>query len=183
MLPILRELWLDRLIVLVLVAAILAGSALAFGLYGALVAAGVVAALVAVYEVVTPKPDIRTYDSAPPEVLGLLDIHGVRALCFGHTHRPFGHWDEAGRLHGNSGSWCPAFFDQACTRPVLERRPVLLVTTDGPSLEGGVHWWKDGELVPDETGARPGPARSDPKPTPSAGPSRRFPASADPPAP
>ena len=85
---------------------------------------GVMIALFALYEIVTPKPDIRTYDSAPPEVRNILDIHDVRAMCMGHTHRPGWSWDEKG-LCGNSGSWCPAFTDQERTKPVLDQPAVL----------------------------------------------------------
>src|SRR6185295_5276513 len=113
---------------------------LAFGGRGAAIGAACVAALFAGYELLMPNPDIRTYDSAPPSVKTLLDIHGARAICFGHTHRPFAEWDDKGRLYGNSGSWCPAFHDPACTSPVLDRRPLLLLSTDGDRLEGGLFW-------------------------------------------
>jgi UDP-2,3-diacylglucosamine pyrophosphatase LpxH len=158
MLPILRELWLDRLAltsVLVLSVGIawLAGGRLSAG-----VTLAVLLALFALYEIRTPKPDIRTYDSAPPEVRELLDIHGAHALCMGHTHRPFGSWEGGGgardegpspRFFGNSGSWCPAFHDDRCTSPVLGRRPLILLTSEGGALSGGLFWWDRAGLVPD----------------------------------
>ena len=149
MLPILRELWLDRvglafLIVLVAgVATLLAGWSVGAITLGALVV------LFVLYELLTPKPDIRTYDSAPLTVLELFDIHDVRAICMGHTHRPFARWDDRGRVYANSGSWCPAFIDPHCTKPVLDRRPLLFFTTEGDALRGGLYWWKDGELIAD----------------------------------
>ena len=154
MIPILRELWLDRLflalavVVISLVAFFLLGSRAAYVVGGLL-------ALFALYEVVTPKPDIRTYDSAPPAVKGLFEIHDARAVCLGHTHRPYGAWEERGgvqRFYGNSGSWCPAFHDQDCTRPVLTRRPVLWLTGEASEVVGGLYWWDGNELVP-EAGA------------------------------
>jgi UDP-2,3-diacylglucosamine pyrophosphatase LpxH len=148
MIPILRELWLDR--------TILAGGLLSAAILGALAGGastgGVVlaafGALFGAYELLTPKPDIRTYDSAPPEVLRLFDIHGVRAICMGHTHRPFGRWD-AGRFHGNSGAWCPAFRDALCTEPVLPARPLLWLTSAEGELRGGLFWWRAGRLEAD----------------------------------
>jgi hypothetical protein len=120
-----------------------------------------------VYEVATPKPDIRTYDSAPPAVRKLFDIHGARALCMGHTHRPWGIWDEGPapgggtepRFHGNSGSWCPAFRDQDCTERVLARRPLLMLSSNGEALWGGQCWWDGEALTPEPGAAREEPAR------------------------
>jgi hypothetical protein len=99
----------------------------------------------------TPTPDLRTYDTAPPRVKELFAIHGVRAVCMGHTHRPFGHWEGLGekRFWGNSGSWCPAFRDAMCTEPVLPKRPLLLLTSEGNALWGGLFWWNGRELAAD----------------------------------
>jgi UDP-2,3-diacylglucosamine pyrophosphatase LpxH len=156
MIPILRELWLDRVflalgvLVISLAAFLLVGHAALYILLGLL-------GLFVVYEVMTPKPDIRTYDSAPPAVKGLFEIHGARAVCLGHTHRPYGAWEERGghpRFYGNSGSWCPAFHDQDCTRPVLTKRPVLWLTSEAGEVFGGLHWWNGRELIPDAGSVR-----------------------------
>ncbi len=154
MVPILRELWLDRTAIVTLSIVLVLASA-AVGWPFAAITAAVVAALFVAYEIVTPKPDLRTYDQAPATVRALWDIHGARAICMGHTHRPFAHWVE-GRFHGNSGAWCPAFKDQLCTQPVLDRRPVLLLTTEGETIRGGLHWWDGVALRPDGD-----PSRSD----------------------
>lgn len=158
MLPILRELWLDRLGVAAIVIAVSAIAWLAGGTLGLAIALGVLAVLIAIYEVFMPKPDIRTYDSAPPTVKKIFDIHGARAICMGHTHRPWGVWDEdpakGPRFHGNSGSWCPAFHDKECTEPVLARRPLLLLTSDGDALTGGLFWWDGRALVAEEGATR-----------------------------
>lgn len=154
MLPILRELWIDRLFLALFV---LVASAVAFAVSGAVVGASVLGALVVafvVYEIATPKPDIRTYDSAPEEVRGLLDIHEARAMCTGHTHRAFGRWGDDGRFWGNSGSWAPAFRDAECKEPVHDRRPLLWLTTEGEAIRGGLVWLVDGELVADGEGFR-----------------------------
>ena len=71
----------------------------AFGARPALATLAAAGALVVVYERATPKPDLRSYDSAPDAVKQIFAIHGVRAVCLGHTHRPSGAWeiDERGR--------------------------------------------------------------------------------------
>ena len=162
MVPILRELWLDRVFLLL---GLLLLSLVAFLLLGskALYVVGGLLALFVLYEVVTPKPDVRTYDSAPPSVKGLFEIHDARAVCLGHTHRPYGTWEERGgapRFYGNSGSWCPAFHDQDCTRPVLTTRPVLWLTGEAGEVFGGLHWWDGQELVPEAEAVRAQPARA-----------------------
>src|SRR5678816_2331862 len=57
-----------------------------------------------------------------------------------HAFRAFG-------IHVG-GAWCPAYVDPECTKRVLERRPVLLLSTRGDALWGGLHWW-NGALEPD----------------------------------
>ncbi len=158
MIPILRELWLDRFAMLL---AAIASAALALGAFGARPALAMLAAagaLVAVYERATPKPDLRSYDRAPGAVRQIFAIHGVRAVCLGHTHRPSGVWEGHGerapRFLGNSGAWCPAFRDPLCTEPVLPRRPLLLLTSEGRSCGGGLMWWDGKDLAPDEGATR-----------------------------
>lgn len=153
MIPILRELWLDRI---GLAGVVVVVASLAFAVASVTVAAVVTGVLVAAfvaYEVVTPKPDIRTYDSAPATVRQLFEIHGVKAMCMGHTHRPVGSWEGA-RFWGNSGSWCPAFVDRECTQPVLDGRPFLWLTVDDVSVWGGLHWFRGGVIEADPKGTR-----------------------------
>ena len=165
MLPILRELWLDRLAILILFIALTATAGVAFGVLGAGLVVIAAIAAVAVYELLVPKPDLRSYDTAPASVKELFAIHGVRAVCMGHTHRPFGRWegDETPCFRGNSGAWCPAFRDQGCTEPVLPRRPLLLLTSEGDALHGGLFWWDGRTLAPDAEGTESPPARRESK--------------------
>ncbi|MBX3214213.1 MAG: metallophosphoesterase [Labilithrix sp.] len=162
MVPVVRELWVDRVALAAFSVAVVVLAAISAGLVACAIAACVIVALFVVYELVTPKPDIRTYDSAPPTVLRLFDIHGVRAICMGHTHRPFARFSDKG-LYANSGSWCPAFEDQLCTRPVLDGRPVLWLTTERVAvtgedhLYGGLHWWRQGVLLADPEASRAAP--------------------------
>ncbi len=125
MIPVLRELWLDRLGLLLFAISCTAAAWWLGGRAAAAIASGLAALLLAAYERTTPKLDLRTWDSAPPRVKALFEIHRARAICMGHTHRPFAVWEGGAepRLYANSGSWCPAFRDQLCTEPVLARRP------------------------------------------------------------
>lgn len=156
MIPILRELWLDRLFIAVFIVSCALLAALFGGAKAGLITLGVLVVLFVFYEVLTPKPDIRTYDSAPPNVKRLFQIHGVHAICMGHTHRPFSVWEQglsaAPRFFGNSGAWCPAFRDNECTERVLPARPLLLLTGEGGQVTGGLHWW-DGQRLSPEPGA------------------------------
>jgi UDP-2,3-diacylglucosamine pyrophosphatase LpxH len=176
MIPVVRELWVDRVVLAGFVLLAFALSATVFGIALGVGTLAVLLALFVIYEVLTPKPDIRTYDSAPPSVLALFDIHGVRAICMGHTHRPFVRFVDAG-MYANSGAWCPAYVDAECTKRVLDRRPLLLLSTFGDTLWGGLHWW-NGVLEADAEHARSelNPLRRHPgrtaTPSEEAGPSR-----------
>jgi hypothetical protein len=155
MLPIVRQLWLDRLgLALVVGAASVVASAVVGPRRGATVT-GALALAFAGYETLVPKPAVESLEAPPPGVRALFEIHRVRALCFGHTHRPFGVW-EGDRFHGNSGSWAPAFRDAECLEPMARARPVLLLVSDGASLTGGLYRWspREARLEPDPTGAR-----------------------------
>jgi hypothetical protein len=151
-----RELWLDRIVLGALLGIATPAAWIVAGKWAAAATACGLAAGFVGYELATPKPDLRTNDSPPDAVERLFGIHDVRAVCMGHTHRPFGEWRE-GRFWGNSGSWCPAFRDVHCTEPVLDGRPFLHLTSEpNEPLRGGLSWWKNGEIVP---AASPMPAR------------------------
>lgn len=153
MIPLLREAWLDRVAFILFIGLVVLGAYMMGGPKGALYTGGALLALFVIYEVVTPKPDLRTYDSAPPTVRSLWEIHSAKAICMGHTHRPFSHWED-GLFYGNSGAWCPAFRDQACTQPVLDGRPFLMLWSDGGEVYGGLHWLRGDALVPEPTAVK-----------------------------
>jgi UDP-2,3-diacylglucosamine pyrophosphatase LpxH len=153
MMPIIRELWADRVSLGAVVLLVVAFTALLAGPLPGLATLGVCVLLFLLYERLVPKPELRAYDANPPRVEQLFAIHGVRAVCLGHTHRPYAKWQE-GRVLANSGTWCPAFQDLECTKPVLPERPCILLTTDGEALSGGLHWWKDGVLRADPAHSR-----------------------------
>jgi UDP-2,3-diacylglucosamine pyrophosphatase LpxH len=179
MIPVVRELWVDRVVMAGFVLLAFLSSTIALGIVGGLATLGALIVLFVLYEVFTPKPDIRTYDSAPEAVLELFDIHGVRAICMGHTHRPFVRVVDAG-VYANSGAWCPAYVDAECTKRVLERRPVLILSTRGDALWGGLQWWNGAlEADPDHSRTEVNPVRRRPdrNATPSEA-AERSPASA-----
>jgi UDP-2,3-diacylglucosamine pyrophosphatase LpxH len=148
MLPVLRELWLDRVV-------LVGGALMVLGLVGLLgsvrqagIALGIYLVLFLLYELLIPKPDTRTYDTPPAEVRRLYAIHNVRAVCMGHTHRPLANWSD-GQFWGNSGTWCPAFYDRECTKPVLDGRPFLWLVARGDDLSGGLRWLRNGVIAPE----------------------------------
>ena len=147
----LRELWLDRAAIAAALVAVTLAASTRGGAF-ALAAFTITSVLWTLYELLVPKPDIRSYDSPPSDIDRLFEVHGVRALCLGHTHRPSARW-EGGRFRGNSGSWSPAYRDAACTVAVLDGRPLLVLTSADGALSGGLMWWRGGSLVPDSRGA------------------------------
>lgn len=61
---------------------------------------------------VTGLFDARAYGAATDARLRaaahrLCSLHGARGVVMGHTHQPFGRWED-GRFFGNSGTWAPA---------------------------------------------------------------------------
>lgn len=153
MLPILREAWLDRTGLFAFLALAIGGTWLIGGQTAGLIAIGAAVFLFVLYELLTPKPDLRTYDQAPPTVRKIWDIHRVSGICMGHTHRPFAFWED-GRFYGNSGAWCPAFRDRECTQPVLSGRPFLMLWNERDHLAGGLYWLRNGKLVAEPEGVR-----------------------------
>lgn len=156
MIPIIRELWVDRVGLACVAAVVTMAVALLVGPLPGLATLALWVGLFFAYERFVPKPELRAYDAAPPRVEQLFAIHGVRAVCLGHTHRPYAKWLDD-KVLANSGTWCPAFQDLACTKPVLAERPCLVFTTEGDALHGGLHWWSEGVLRPDEAHCRPAP--------------------------
>lgn len=73
-------------------------------------------------------------------------VAGVRRIVFGHTHR-----ERHVRIDGievlNPGTWSPAFEDVACTRRV-GRRAVVRIVPDGPQGRiGRLDEWRTGRLI------------------------------------
>ena len=78
-----------------------------------------------------PSPTSAPTTRRRPTVLRLFDIHGVRAICMGHTHRPFARFSEKGRLR-QQRLVVPGVPRSATARsPCSTARPFLWLTTDG----------------------------------------------------
>jgi UDP-2,3-diacylglucosamine pyrophosphatase LpxH len=111
-------------------------------------AAALLPALVVVYQLLSPKFSIeRTWRRVRRAARKVAEIHGARAVVFGHTHHPEGRW-QGGVFFGNTGSWSAAFCDIACTEPLYRERPLVWLTSDGSrELRGGLCSWQEGRFV------------------------------------
>jgi UDP-2,3-diacylglucosamine pyrophosphatase LpxH len=106
---------------------------------------------VALYELAAPTMSMESHwksvSRCAPKVR---EVHGARAVIFGHTHNPEGAWDQ-GFFLGNTGSWSAAFRDLACTQPLYDERPLIWLTCNGGGeLHGGLYGWKGGCFEPRE---------------------------------
>ncbi len=146
-----REFWLDRAVLSGATAAAVAANFWVPRRLG-LPLAMAVPILAAAYELATPKPTLaETYDHIASVGQGIAEIYHARAVLFGHTHIPYGRWND-GVFYGNSGTWSAAFTDAACRVPVDPLgKPVLWLRGDGDALEGGLYRLRDGDLRPDAT--------------------------------
>jgi hypothetical protein len=144
-----RELYLDRLAVLL--AALAAGLVLALlaHLPVALAAAVALVALV-LYELAIPKDPLeKNWSRVRRAARAIARVHGAPAVVLGHTHAPEGTW-ERGVFYGNSGSWSAAYADLACTKPVDEQRPLVWLRSADGVLTGGLCAWRQGRFQPFE---------------------------------
>jgi UDP-2,3-diacylglucosamine pyrophosphatase LpxH len=149
-----RELYLDRLAVVI--AALGVGLALAVLAHAPAALAGVAAVVALVlYELAIPKAPLETnWRRVRRAARAIARVHGARAVVLGHTHAPEGTW-ERGVFFGNSGSWSAAYADLACTKPVNEQRPLVWLRSAGArgALTGGLVAWKQGGFRPYERAA------------------------------
>lgn len=139
-----RDLWVDRISVL-----------LASSLFAIVLATWVglpsgVAALLLPFVTFTfydrwgPRPCLaESWENVTNVMHRVAKIHHARAVIFGHTHHPFGAWND-GVFCGNSGSWSAA----VCTvtgELLIDERPLIwLKVHDDGELEGGLYAWRRG---------------------------------------
>jgi UDP-2,3-diacylglucosamine pyrophosphatase LpxH len=142
-----RILWVDKIALLAAIAA-----AVALGLVhlpsGLLLAAfTAVAAPLAARAL--PRGDLEeVYERLEPTQREIASIHRARAVVFGHTHIPRGHWAD-GVFVGNCGTWAPMYHDIACTRPMQHGFPfVWLRAHEEGALDGGLYRITDGVIAP-----------------------------------
>jgi UDP-2,3-diacylglucosamine pyrophosphatase LpxH len=149
---VLRELWVDRVVLVFLV--FLLGGLWALFAPGPLALWGFapLAAMLA-YEILVPKVPLSQHWASVARVARkVARVHGARAVVFGHTHHPEGEWNGA-TFYGNTGTWSPAFRDVECTLPLSAERPVVWLRREslGAELYGGLYAWKDGGFEPRTT--------------------------------
>ena len=153
-----RELWLDRVMFAGAAAALVAAWALSQRhTFGVLASLGP-AALFAV-ELTQPKGTLEeTWRKVQRRARQVAKAHRARAVVFGHTHMPEGHWEE-GVFFGNTGSWSAAYKDVECKEPLFDERPLVWLRVhdgapDRPVLSGGLCLWKQSDFrfaTPDAT--------------------------------
>ncbi len=141
-----RDLWADRVLVVLLSFAIgvvvLAKFGMPWGLLG-LLAPFVVFPL---YNRFAPQPCLsESWERVTSVMQRIADVHGARAVVFGHTHNPFGVW-ENGVFRGNTGSWSAAVSTEHGELLVNERPLVWLTTDDVGVVTGGLYAWKNGAI-------------------------------------
>jgi UDP-2,3-diacylglucosamine pyrophosphatase LpxH len=142
-----RELWLDRMIV-ALVCAALAVAWFWFA-SGRWALGGLVPALfIAAYGRILPKAPLgAAWRNVGLVARRVARIHRAKAVVLGHTHLPEGAW-EGGVFYGNTGCWSAAYRDIACTEPVSNERPVVWLTSDGSEIRGGLWAWRGARFEP-----------------------------------
>jgi hypothetical protein len=137
---VLRELWLDR--VALLLFTLLGAAGYLFWAKGpALAGVALVPAVFLIYELCVPKPALDvTWKAVQRVARRVARIHGAAAVVFGHTHRAEGTWEQ-GVFFGNSGSWSAAYKDIACTEPLEATKPLVWLKSHGGQLAGGLTRW------------------------------------------
>ncbi len=119
------------------------------------VALSCAAVLSAVFRFVLPDGELaENYRAVRAAQRSIARIYDCRAVVFGHTHIPEGHW-ERGVFFGNCGSWAPMYLDIACTHAVQSSQPFVWLRTDGSQhVEGGLYRF-DGAVITPASAERP----------------------------
>jgi UDP-2,3-diacylglucosamine pyrophosphatase LpxH len=144
-----REFWVDRALLGALCAA--AVTVPLFARNRVAVGAAIGLPMVfAAYEYAVPKPSLddnwNTVKAMSPRIA---EIYKLRAVVFGHTHIPYGHW-EGDVFHGNSGTWSAPYQSIDATEAVAApAKPVIWLRSDAQRMEGGLYKWTAGHLIPD----------------------------------
>jgi UDP-2,3-diacylglucosamine pyrophosphatase LpxH len=145
-----REFWVDRVLLGVASAAAVTVPLIARKNRIAVGMAIGVPAILAAYEYAVPRTSLddnwKAVTAMSPRIA---EIYGSPAVIFGHTHIPYGEW-RAGVFHGNSGTWSAAYQDVECTIPADKRgKPVIWLRNNGHDLQGGLYRWNRMQLLPD----------------------------------
>jgi len=111
------------------------------------------------YELASPSRGLDdNYRRIAARSRDIARIYGSRAVIFGHTHTPYGLWEE-GVFYGNSGTWSPSLVDIETGAIAVEHKPVLWLSDTGDGLTGGLYRWDGAGLHPDPEATSPVPTR------------------------
>lgn len=96
------------------------------------------------YDRFGPRPRlVESWECVTNVMHRVAKVHRAKAVIFGHTHHPFGEWND-GVFCGNSGSWSAAV-STATGELLTDERPLIwLKSSDDGELEGGLYVWRDG---------------------------------------
>ncbi len=136
-----RDLWVDRVLVLVTGLLLGIGLALTEGLPSGLMWLVLPLVIFPVYDRFAPQPRLTdSWERVTDVMHRLARVHRARAVIFGHTHHPSGAWNE-GIFYGNGGSWSAAVSTEHGELLVNERPLVWLKTNEDGDIEGGLYAW------------------------------------------
>jgi UDP-2,3-diacylglucosamine pyrophosphatase LpxH len=145
-----RQLWIDR-VALLLVSAAVAAACLLLAPAAFAPAAALPPVLFLAYEAAAPRLKLgESWRGIRRAARRVARAHRARAVVFGHTHNPEGTWED-GVFYGNTGSWSAAFADVECTRPLSSERPIIWLRADGDQVTGGLVVWKGGRFEAKES--------------------------------
>lgn len=139
-----RDLWTDRVLVILTCMALGIVLCVQQGLPVGLLWLLLPLAVFPIYNHFAPRPRLaESWERVTKVMARLARVHRVRAVVFGHTHHPFGEWNQ-GTFYGNCGSWSAAVSTQSGELLVKERPLVWLRTNEKGELEGGLYAWTNG---------------------------------------
>jgi UDP-2,3-diacylglucosamine pyrophosphatase LpxH len=149
---VLRELYLDRLAVVVACVAFAAAWWL-LGPDGTWWAPFILAVGAILYEARLPGATVHDRWRDVDDVMECVaEVHGARAIVFGHTHHAHARFSDRGTFIANVGTWSSAYIDLECEVPAHEERPLVWLTSDGPVLRGGLFVWTGERIEPSVVG-------------------------------
>ncbi len=145
---VLRELWLDRLLLFLVLAAVTGLSGFLFPwLVTAMVAMASVAAM-ALYESYAPASDLDGYQKQLPGLIeAVAQTTGARVVVHAHTHQARKNVLPDGTLYLDTGTWSPEFLDPECT--VRKNTPhtfAWLHTAHGEPVRADLLTWRGGRI-------------------------------------
>lgn len=150
-----RDLWVDRVFVMLGSLALGITLALKQGLPWGPLWLMLPFAVFPLYDRLAPRPRLtESWERVTSVMQRIAKVHRARAVIFGHTHDPYGTWDE-GVFLGNSGSWSAAVSTESGELLVNERPLIWLETNDRGEISGGLYAWTRGTF--EARVVRPGP--------------------------